>query len=667
LKSSRWVSFPFLIAYVILAALVFRLIFFGISLEALPASADEANGVLAAKNISRGEFPLLITGSPYQFPIESYFLTPLVSFLPRNSFGARYAAVLTGLLALAGFLMIYRSQFSLRRSWPGFLLLLFPSAYWLLWQAAYIPTNYNPALMLCVFGLLSALLARLKKPYRLRLLFLAGVLLGLAFCGIMMLLPFLLMTGLFIIFNKKGEEKFKGLLLFFLGLSLGLLPYFLAGWLIPGANQAVSGSYPWPEALRRSWSLLRHNLPVAMGLSPCLYPDFKTTLSLIPGLGLPFTIFCLLILGMVTILAGFQHLKKLREKKGLCLSGTDIFLGVTWACLLLFILSRRSHTHTYRYLLPLVWSFPFLVGYLYMSSPRRFRTALGAGIFLLILLNITTGWALMRVWLQPGFASAQADMPALQPALHCLETMGINRAYASMWMASRIAYETDEKILCTQPYNTRFDGWPMMYQEEVDASGKVAYVLTNSDRFRAGRFEEDLRVMGVTARKAACGEFAVYTDFNNTRPSPGILIPSDQLKIKTSHNNESARILSDGLKNQRWGSRLSQEKGMWIDVKLPTHKKITGVVLWYNQYAHDRAPSLNLLAGIDNQWRPVVSDVPGNLDRFSFRNGHPTYREKKQTITFPAVTTDGLRLEIAQPDPKQDWSLTEIGIYQEGD
>ncbi|HMK66372.1 MAG TPA: hypothetical protein VK564_11290, partial [Thermodesulfobacteriota bacterium] len=406
MNSSRWASFPFLISYLIIAGLILRLIFFGISLEVLPASADEANGVLTAKNISQGEFPLLITGSPYQFPLESYFLTPLVSFLPRNSFGARYAAVLTGLLAIAGFMLVYRLLFPLRRSWPGFLLLLFPSAYWLLWQAAYIPTNYNPGLMLCVFGLLSALLVRLKKPYRFRLLFLAGILFGLAFCGILMLLPFLLMTGLFIIFDERGEKKFKGLLAFSLGLSLGLLPYFLAGWLIPGANQAVSGSYPWPEALRRSWSLLRHNLPVAMGISPCLYPDFKTTLSLFPGLALPFTIICLLTLGMVTILAGFQHLKKLREKKGLCLSGIDIFLGVTWACLFLFILSRRSHTHTYRYLLPMVWSFPFLVGYLYKSSARWLRLALGAGIFLLITLNITTGWALMRAWLQPGFASA---------------------------------------------------------------------------------------------------------------------------------------------------------------------------------------------------------------------------------------------------------------------
>ena len=103
---------------------------------------------------------------------------------------------------------------------------------------------------------------------------------------------------------------------------------------------------------------------------------------------------------------------------------------------------------------------------------------------------------------------------------------------------------------------------------------------------------------------------------------------------------------------------------MWIEIKLPTPKKITGVVLWYNQYAHDRAPSLNLLAGIDNQWRPLLSAVPGNLDRFIFRNGHPTYREKRQTITFPATATDGLRIEIDRPNPKQDWSLVEIGVYQ---
>jgi hypothetical protein len=173
--------------------------------------------------------------------------------------------------------------------------------------------------------------------------------------------------------------------------------------------------------------------------------------------------------------------------------------------------------------------------------------------------------------------------------------------------------------------------------------------------------------MDVTCSKRVCGAFRIYTDFKNTRKTPGTLVPTDHLSIETSHNKGSARLLKDGRWTQRWGSRHSQEKGMWIEIRLPTQKKLTGVVLWYNQYAHDLAPSLKISAWEAKSWRPVLSSVPGKLDRFAFRNGHPVYGEKMQTITFPIIVTDGLRLEIAEPNPRQDWSLVEIGVYQETD
>jgi hypothetical protein len=664
LKSSISGPFFYLGLALLTAALAWRLIFFGISLNALPASADEANGVLAAKNMARGDFPLLITGSPYQFPIESYLLNPLVQVLPRNAFGARYVAVLTGFISLGGFLLIFLFWPSFRRAWPGFLLLLFPSAYWLIWQAAYIPTNYNPALMLAVFGLLLTLLARNKPPYPARLFFLAGLLLGLAFCAIMLTLPLLLMTGLYIFFSQDWKKGLRGLIPFCLGLTVGLMPFYLAGWFIPGANQAVAGSYPWPEALKRAWPLISQNLPIVMGITPCLYPDFKTTLSLIPGLALPFTIFYLLILGIVTLLRGGHHFTEFWRKKWFFLKSIDVFLGISWLGLLFFILSRRSHQHTYRYLLPLAWSFPFLIGYLYVISSRRVRTVLGTGVILLIFFNLTIGVALMRIWSKPGFASTQADMPDIQPALICLDHLRINRAYASMWVASRIAYETDERILCTQPYNTRFEGWPILYKKEVDSSGQAAYVLTHSDRFTAQRFEDDLKAMAVTSRRDACGEFLIYTDFTTDREPPGRRVSLDQLTIRASYNNASTGILKDGRKMERWGSHHPQEKGMWIEISLPSPRFLSAVGLWYNRYAHDMAPFLRILARKGNGWTPLVTSGAAELDRFAFQNNHPVYGDKMQTIPFPVTQTDALRLEIIDPNSQRDWSLVEIELYE---
>ena len=656
--------FFFLSILVILLALGLRLIFFNISITHLPASADEAQGVLTAKNIARGELPLLSTGSPYQFPIESYLFTPLVHFMPRNAFGARYIAVLTGIISLICFLLICRCLFPLHQTWPSLLLLLFPSAYWLLWQGAYIPTNYNPALMLSGFGLLLTLLTRIKTRYQSWIFVLAGILLGLAFSGIMLMLPILLMTGVFIFLGENWGKGLRGIIFFLVGLTIGLMPYYFANWLIPGANQAVSGSYTWTEALKRAWPLVQNNLPVAMGITPCLYPDFKATLTLIPGIALPFTIIYFLVLVIVTTVRGFHHLRELAKKKWVSLNGFDIFVGISWLSLLFFALSRRSHTHTYRYLLPLVWSFPFIMGYLYAISSRRVRMALGAGAILLALFNLTTGVELMRAWSRPGFASTQADMPDLRPAIQWLDRMGINRCYATMWVASRIAYETDERILCSQPYNTRFYGWPIPYKEEVDASRIVAYVLTHSDRFTADRFEDDLKAMIVSCQSRICGEFIIYNVFKTTREPAGTMVPKDQVSIRTSHNNSSAGFLTDGQKTKRWGSHHPQEKGMWIEIALKSPRLLKGMGLYYNQYAHDLAPSLKLLARKGQEWKTLFPSVSGKLDRFAFLNSHPVYGDKMQTIQFSVTQTDALRIEIVDPNPKQDWSLVEVDLYQ---
>ena len=654
----------FLSLIVLLVAVGLRLTFFAVSITHLPASADEAQGVLTSKSIARGELPLLITGSPYQFPIESYFLNPLVHFMPRNAFGARYIAVLSGLMALIGFLVIGRHLSFPRQNWPGILLLLFPSAYWLLWQVGYIPTNYNPALMLSSLGLLLALLSREKKDHPSWILILSGMLLGLSFCSIMLMLPILLMAGAFIFFSEDWKGGVKGIISFIAGLAMGSMPYFLAGWLIPGANQAVSGSYPWPEALKRAWPLVQKNLPVAMGITPCLFPDFKATLALFPGITLPFTVIYFLILLWNTFARVLHHARQFPEKKWLTLDGIDIFIGISWLSLFFFALSRRSHQYTYRYLLPLVWSFPFLMGYLYALSSRWVRVVLGAGTILLVLFNLTAGIALMRVWSQPGFASTQADIPDLRPAIACLDRLGINRCYASMWMASRIAYETDERILGSQPYNTRFYGWPIPYKEEVDASRKVAYVLTPSDRFTSDRFDADLKAMKVSSRRDLCGEFFVYYDFQPEQKEAGTKIPGDQFEVLTSHNPLAAGLLHDGRKNARWGSHHPQEKGMWIEIVLPSSRVLNRLKLTYNQYAHDLAHSLKVLARKNNHWISLLPSVPGMLDGFAFLNGHPVYGDKTQTIEFPATQTEALRLEIVDPNPKQDWSLVEVELYQ---
>ncbi len=664
MKSSGSLFLVSLSLLAVLTAIGLRLAFFNTGLTHLPTSADEAQVVLQAKNISRGEVPLLFTGAPYQFPVESYLYTPLEGLMPRNAFGARYGAVLLNLISLFFLLVIFRLTFSFRPAWPGVLLLLIPSSYWLLLQVGYSFVNYNSALVLALSSLLLAFLTRKETRPKIGVSGLAGLLGGLAFSNNMLILPMVLMAGAFLFFDENRKRGLRSTGLFGVGLMIGLWPYLVAKWLIPGAHQAVSGAYSWPEILPRLWSLVPKNLPVVMGITPCFFPDFKETFTLLPGAAFFLTVGYFHILVAVTLIRVIHHLRHLLREKWISLEAVDVFTGISWLALLFFALSRRSHGHTYRYLLPLVWSFPFLLGYLYLKVSKRLRIALGLAAVLLALFNLAASIELMRTWSKPGFASAQADLPDLRPAIQCLDRLGINRCYATMWLASRMAYETDERILCSQPYNTRFFGWPIPYKKEVDASRRVAYVLTQSDRFTAGRFEADLRAMAVNSRRESCAPFSLYYDFHPQQEPLGNPVPRNQLSIRASHNSREAARLKDGERTRRWGSAASQEKGMWLEIALPSIRRLSGLTLYYNKYAPDQAPALKVLALRKGDWRPLLPGVPARLDPFVFLNGHPVYGDKMETIQFPPTQTQALRLEIVEPNPRQDWSMVEIELFQ---
>jgi hypothetical protein len=67
---------------------------------------------------------------------------------------------------------------------------------------------------------------------------------------------------------------------------------------------------------------------------------------------------------------------------------------------------------------------------------------------------------------------------------------------------------------------------------------------------------------------------------------------------------------------------------------------------------------------VDGDWQPVVENLPRDMDRFEIVNGHPSYGNQLQTARFAPVTTDRLRLEIADPEPGRDWTIGELELYR---
>lgn len=642
-----------------------RLSLFEIGVRAIPAFDDECKIALQARQIADGARPLLILASPYIFPLDAYLMAPFIRALPRDAFGVRIMAFAFGLLTVVLSLAILRRWGPLRDTWPGVLLVLFPSAYMLTLQVGCALPGYPTVMLLAT---LAAWLAQrhadaTRPPWGPALL--AGVAGGLAASDTMLALPITAAAGAAVCPARTWRTALASTPLFGLGVLIGLCPHLLATHLNTGAFQAVQQSIGWPEALRKALDpMANRTLPAAFGWGAPIFPDHKVRL---PHAGWADTwigaaiVAILLAVALAETWAFFVRWRRERWPRvdlGLAL------VAAAWMSLALFAFSARSHSHTYRYLILVVWAFPFILARAYRAAARpAVRGAIAAFAVLAAASNLLQSRALMARWAEPGFADF-LKLYDLGPAIRYLDERGIDRAHATYADAYRITHGTDGRIVCSQPYNERFPGWPVPFKEQVDAATNVAYVLSDTYRFPPADFEANLAAMQVSCRRQACGRYEVFTDFASLRPPAGPEIPSPSLLFTASRLPETAAALGDGDPLTRWRSFTNQHAGLWVEVRLPSPRPLSQVAVHYTQYRGDRARGMSLAAWAGGAWTNVAEGISRKIDDFEMINGHPVYGTDRQTIRFPAVLTDRLRLEITEPEPNRDWTIGEIRVFE---
>ena len=454
------------IAFFVLA-IILRLCFTWISLTHLPVTSDEASSVLLAKMIARGALPLLFLGQPYQFPIESYLMSPLVELVPRTPLGARYQQLVFGFIGFLGFLAIARSEFPRGSRWPTLLLLFFPSAYFLVYLSAYAPPQYSVSLTLAWVSIYCAVRAN-KSNRRLLLIAIAGLCCGLAVSNHLLTITISVGVFLLILFPGSRRLSLQGIAVFIVCCILGALPYILAHLLIPGAYKNLPSSVTFIDGLSRLVNpALTQTLPGAMGVNPILFPDLQGHVKWPASLRTLFALFYLILFVSLTAQRLWRFLIQLSKRQWPRLEIVDLALVGSLLSLWVFA-SHNTAASSYRYVLPAVWCFPFLIGHAYRSWPGRFCSSIGCIAIVLALFNIGVTLQMMIKWSNADQLERYALSPRIDPLLEMLHEKEITHCYASFWLAYRITYETDEQIICSLPYNQRFPLWPIPYKAEVD-------------------------------------------------------------------------------------------------------------------------------------------------------------------------------------------------------
>jgi len=613
-----------------------------------------------------GRFPLLFMTQPYLFPLEAYLNTPFIGWLPRNAFGIRtMPALLAALSVLLSWLTI-RKWGALRDVWPGIVLILLPSGYLLMIQAGYAPPGYAS------FLFFAALVVYLAQCYRdaegtMRLLVLAalvGFCGGLAIASQMIAVPMLAAAGGMILVDRRWRTTLFAFPTFVAGAVVGFFPYQLGKILYPGAHEVVSGVRTVGDTLGRIWGLiLGYTLPTAMGLPTCLFPDGEDRLEIVPGVDKLFPYLWLVIAGGALLVSIWLVIRGLLKDRRLNVRTSDLFVAIAWTGIALFAVSSRAYSGSFRYLIGVVWTFPFLVTHLYLRAGKRLRMGLGTIAVCCAVLNLATGCALINVWNEDGFAAREPHIYNMEPAIEYLRERGIDRCYANYFDTYRINYMTDEQIICSQHYNFRFHWWPLPYKEVVDGSTNVAFVLGPSFRFPPEELEEGLEAMNVGYKKTQCGDASVYTDFEDRSGIAETQVPREDLRVSVGTTPEEADYLVDGDYYTRWRSMKTQEPGMGVSFSFPEPRSISRLSMYYNSYYHDHAGTMNIAARLHETWTTIATNVAWDLEHFEMINGHPVYGSVVHSMRFEPFVAEEIRVEVAEPIDGRDWSFSEACLF----
>lgn len=664
-RKTKWIALGF--GVLALLGLCLRCHFFQISVNVLQPSSDESITMLLAQRVRQGGWPLLFLAQPYLFPLVSYLIAPFSTLLPPDAFGARLPIFFLHLLALATQLwLLVKFTRSILLRFAGAALLLFPSCYVLMIQSAYSMPGYA-SMAMGGFLIIAFAHQSTQSARPLRWLFSLGLLGGLIYATHQLVLVFLLPALYYALTAASHTPKFRRVIAATCGLASGLFPYFLASQQMPGAHAAVEKTVPVGRMVAKMWEPgLTYTLQGALGWRIPPFPDESLLPAYWNGMG-PWTASLLLIALFAS--AGILLINRLRPgtNRRWAFQLGDVFASIFALNILFFAASARATGASYRYLLPAALAFPFLIVAMADRWPRS-RPLLLTCTALLLVVNLLGAQRLLDAWRAPDFANRVAGIPDLNPALAYLQKQGIHHAVASYGAAYRINFQSAGAVACAQPYNERFQEWPLPFLKKVWAGKRIAYVLTERIRFlKPSVFERHLRTMGVTALVETAGYFRVYHDF-----TPGYdeehssLLPASGLRVAASEAARPIAHLIDGDPLTIWTTTNTMRGGEWLEVTWPAARPLNRFVLLHGIYTHDVPRSYRLLLHQDGEWKIWQDKNSAELDKFELLHGHPKYGRATRTFRLNGERADGVRIEVTEPRTNRNWTLAEIEVYVQG-
>lgn len=464
-------------------------------------SAEEGTFGLEALHIAyNGAHPIFMYGQNYMGVLESYLDVPFFYLFGASWFTLRLSVVLLFALFLVALYFLTKLLYTPKLALFTLLLLAFGSFEVLQREMMIVggsmETLFFGTLLLLLATRLSLSSGRQLSPGKkwLRLFGFAawGCCAGLGLWSHLLVAPFILTSGLMLLWFCRREILSLAPLVLLIGLAIGLIPLIVynlqAG---PGQdslttflqiyNMGASSHTGFQVRFleEQFMGTFLYALPTQTGMNalydpkPLPFYPFSglptPTLSVLAEFGwsLGYLLLLAISLGMAGV--GFWQLSRRQRKQPEALSSKDQHMLVIYAgqamlllsgviTIALFLHSADAATRPWsvRYLVGLLVVTPALLWPLWngvrsrvpalISTPRRASLTLVARRAVLVLLVcLFAGEMLFTTSQMPAYAADNAQVNALT---HDLLQRGITRIYSGYWQCDRFIFLTQEKLIC---------------------------------------------------------------------------------------------------------------------------------------------------------------------------------------------------------------------------
>ncbi len=494
--------------------------------------SDEAILGLMARHILHGRgFPLFFYGQRYMGALDAYLAVPLFA-LSGPSVGAMrlLQAVLYAVVIAVYARVSWQVSPRLESLAITLVMLALPPVLITLYTASTLG-NYVETLLFGGVLLLLGWRLLLDQGVPLYLWLVAGLIAGLAWWSMALIIGVLLPLGVAGLLHRRRTMPWAGIGMGLTGFLIGALPWW---WGLVTSFQVTAGDLVGSRygvqltVFERLFNLIFLNLTALVGLRP---PWSVVWIALPVGI-LLMTIYSMAVWLEARDVAPDPVSVKRRLKVG-TLAGSLVVIP------LLYLLTSFGADPTGRYLLPL---YPALAVLVADAVPRfldRNRVPYRGDVVLVFLILIAgfNGWGVLRSALEdPPGLSTQFDAVTRLPheydqdLIGFMDNHGITHAYSNYWVTFRFAFLTGDRLTFSPLlpdkesliYTYGYDRYPD-YTLDVIAAENPAYITANLPELDE-RLRDRFDVLGITYRVAEVGPYTVFHDLSEhiTPPELGI-------------------------------------------------------------------------------------------------------------------------------------------------